>query len=125
MDGKPTVNWTTAISPGEFAELVEQYRENDAKEARVTIGVDDAIDEMGAEIGVALARLGGDSFNEACNFFRLDTEDLSLAYQVLPGSDGSGKMVFGVSAAQLAYGPVISGRDSGPASAPESPGSET
>jgi hypothetical protein len=104
MGGKPTMNWTTALSAGEFAELVDQYLEDDTEEARVTIGVDEIIDEMGAEIGVALARLGGDPFNEACNFFRLDTEDLSLAYQVLPSSDGSGKIpVFGVSAARLAY----------------------
>jgi serine/threonine protein kinase len=102
MDGKPTLNWTTEMTPGDFAELVDQYLEDNNCEAKATIGVGEVIDEMGAEMGVALARLGGDSFDQACGFFRFDAEDATIVYQVLPSTGSQEKVaVFGVSSPHM------------------------
>jgi serine/threonine protein kinase len=107
LDGKPTLNWTTGMTPGDFAELVDQYLEDDTGKATVTVGIGEVADEMSAEIAIAFARLGGD-FDRECNFFRFDTAELSLAYQVLPNSGDSGRTsVLGVTAPRLTLDRVL------------------
>jgi serine/threonine protein kinase len=104
IDGHETLNWTTSSTPTDFTELVAHYLGDRSDEARVTLSLDGAVDEMGAELGIAIARMGTDSFNRSCDFFRCDIAGLSFAYQVLPGGDGDGDgrtTVLGVSSQRL------------------------
>lgn len=108
MGGRPTLNWTTSISPRNFAELVAEYIDDDAGEARMAIGIGGVVDEASAEMGIELARSSGLSFDLKCTFLRCDTRELDLAYQVLPGSDDSKETrILGVSATRLALGQVL------------------
>lgn len=106
LDGKGTLNWTTAISATDFVGLVGEYLDDgDQDDTRLTVAVGGITDEMGAGIGVALARLGGDAFDRDCQFIRFDRQDLTLAYQVLAPNERTA--VFGISAPRLATEQVL------------------
>ena len=102
LDGKDTLNWTTSIKPSDFTGLASYYLAEESGEARACISVNGVIDEVGAELGLSMARMAGESFDVNCDFFRIDNDDISIAYQVLPGVRGHAPTVmFGVSAAKL------------------------
>jgi hypothetical protein len=108
MGGRPTLNWTTSMSPRNFAALVAEYIEDDPDDARMAIGVGEEVKEASAETGIDVARSSGPSFDLNCTFLRCDTPYLDLAYQVLPGpSDAEKTRILGVSATTIALGQVL------------------
>jgi hypothetical protein len=108
MGGRPTLNWTTSISPRNFAALVAEYVEDSPDEATMAIGVGEEVEEVNAEAGVEVARDSGPSFDLNCTFLRCDTRYLDLAYQVLPGpGDAENTRILGMSADRMALGQVL------------------
>jgi serine/threonine protein kinase len=115
MDGNGTVNWTTSITPSDFVNLIASYLEEGADEGRMIIGLKGIMDEVDAEFGVMLSRMGGSLFDRDCEFLRFDRGDLTLAYQVLPGygsilpAYGSNGRTYalGISAPHLTVGSVL------------------
>ena len=103
IEDNETLNWTTDITPNDFINLSKNYLLDDIiDESRLTISLGGIIDEMGAEIGIALAQAAGNSFNQRCEFIRLDCGNLTLAYQMLPTSGNRRPIpVFGIKAPNL------------------------
>lgn len=102
QDGNQTINWTTDLKPQAFAALAGEYISPDTDEHAVaTISMNGIIGELDARLGIALTETTSPSFDDSCDFYRIDHSSLSMALQVLPRSEGGKLGVLGISADTL------------------------
>lgn len=107
LNNKLTLNWTTNVTPVEFAELVLEHLSADDSAAKITISVRGVVGDLDAELGATMVIAGSSSLNEECEFFRFDSKYITMALQVLPGAARQSVKVFGVSARILSLHAVF------------------
>ncbi|WP_433472585.1 DivIVA domain-containing protein [Spirillospora sp. CA-142024] len=99
-DDGQILNWTTALSPSAAGALaLELVGAGDVGEA--SICVDGETGGISPGLIASLIRAHPPAFDSSCEFFRIDFDDKSIAYQSFPREDGPRVGFLGIAAERL------------------------
>ena len=94
------LNWTTALSPSAAGELALELAAT-AETEEATICVSGETGDISPRLIASLIRAHPPSFDRSCEFFRIDFDDQSIAYQRLPQESGPPIGFLGIAAERL------------------------
>jgi serine/threonine protein kinase len=102
-----TLNWSSRITPSEFAAIVAEQLDAEDTDGRATLSLSGVINDVAPEFALAVALMDTGSFDKDCDFLRFDIAGISVAYQVMPHKHRDEVCIFGVSARDLDVGTVF------------------